>query len=173
MSTIGPVIVFSLRSWSIWIPTGFHVPRSTWEAPAEAHFFRLQGFHLLWPRIPARSARKDLSACLSRFGMVLPRPPVCNGLSLHRRGLGCSRFARRYSGNRYPLFSWGYLDVSVPPVPVPNLCVQLGTIRASPDRSLPTAPRGLSQLSHALHRLLAPRHPPYALSNLIATLPAS
>ena len=31
-------------------------------------------------------------------------------------GLGCSAFARHYSRN--PLFSSGYLDVSVPPVPL-------------------------------------------------------
>jgi hypothetical protein len=31
-----------------------------------------------------------------------------------------------------------------------------------------TAPPGLSQFAHALHRLLAPRHPPHALSSLAA-----
>ena len=27
--TIGHKVVFSLRRWSSWIPTGFHVPRGT------------------------------------------------------------------------------------------------------------------------------------------------
>ena len=31
-------------------------------------------------------------------------------------GLGFSRFARRYSGNRFAFSSWRYLDVSVPSV---------------------------------------------------------
>src|SRR5215203_1539096 len=36
-----------------------------------------------------------------------------------------------------------------------------------------TAPPGISQSSHALPRLLAPRHPPHALSSLAAlTLPS-
>ena len=73
----------------------------------------------------------------------------------------------------FVFFSREYLDVSVPPVPPAHLCVRYAVIRASPDRSLATAPRSLSQLTHALHRLLAPRHPPYALSNLIATLAPS
>lgn len=63
-----------------------------------------------------------------------------------------------------------YLDVSVPLVPVVYLCVQYTTIRRSPDQSLLTTPRSLSQLSHVLHRLLPPRHPPYTLSILITTL---
>src|SRR6476620_1411927 len=44
---------------------------------------------------------------------------------------------------------------------------QLGfPIRTSPDQSLLTAPRGSFVVRHVLHRLLAPRHPPCALSSL-------
>src|SRR5262245_5594383 len=39
-------------------------------------------------------------------------------------------------------------------------------IRRSTDRRLLTAPRGLSQFCHVLHRLLVPRHPPNALESL-------
>ena len=39
-------------------------------------------------------------------------------------------------------------------------------IRKSSGQSLVAAHRGLSQLKHVLHRLLAPRHSPCALSNL-------
>ena len=35
-----------------------------------------------------------------------------------------------------------------------------------PGSKLAAAPRGLSQLRYVLHRLLVPRHPPCALSNL-------
>lgn len=69
----------------------------------------------------------------------------------------------------FTFFSSRYLDVSVPPVPATCLCVQHIAIRRSPDQCLLTAPRSLSQLSHVLHRLLSPRHPPCTLSNLIAT----
>ncbi len=44
---------------------------------------------------------------------------------------------------------------------------QLGfPIRTPPDQSLLTAPRGSFVVRHVLHRLLAPRHPPCALSSL-------
>jgi hypothetical protein len=39
-------------------------------------------------------------------------------------------------------------------------------IRKSPDRSLLSGSPKLIAASHVLHRLLAPRHPPYALSSL-------
>src|SRR5690606_10397331 len=39
-------------------------------------------------------------------------------------------------------------------------------IRTSPDRGLLTAPRGSIGVRPVLHRLLAPRHPPCALSSL-------
>lgn len=42
--------------------------------------------------------------------------PICQALQPHHKdGLGCSLFARHYSGNA--LFSSGYLDVSVHQVP--------------------------------------------------------
>jgi hypothetical protein len=43
-------------------------------------------------------------------------------------------------------------------------------IRISADNRLLTPPRSFSQLSHVLLRLLVPRHPPYALSNLTKNL---
>ena len=39
-------------------------------------------------------------------------------------------------------------------------------IRTSPDRCLLTAPRGNFVVRHVLRRLLAPRHPPCALTSL-------
>src|SRR6478609_1748346 len=48
---------------------------------------------------------------------------------------------------------------------------QLGfPIRTPPDQSLLTAPRGSFVVRHVLHRLLAPRHPPCALSSLTIAL---
>ena len=39
-------------------------------------------------------------------------------------------------------------------------------IRKSPDQSLLTTPRSNIAVCRVLHRLLMPRHPPYALNNL-------
>lgn len=51
---------------------------------------------------------------------------------------------------------------------------QLGfPIRTPPDQSLLTAPRGSFVVRHVLHRLLAPRHPPCALSSLTIIAPVS
>ena len=47
-----------------------------------------------------------------------------------------------------------------------TLCIQVRLIRESPDQSLFDGYPGHIAAFHALHRLLAPRHPPYALSNL-------
>ena len=72
-------------------------------------------------------------------------------------------------------FSSGYLDVSVPRVRLAQLWIHctiiiwwwLGfPIRTSPGQSLfVSSPRLFADL-HVLHRLLLPRHPPYALIRL-------
>src|SRR5918996_3437513 len=72
--------------------------------------------------------------------------------------------------------SSGYLDVSIPPVPSTGpMYSDLGTsalplvgfpIRTSPDQRLLCVSPKLFAACHVLHRLLAPRHPPYALSSL-------
>jgi hypothetical protein len=77
---------------------------------------------------------------------------------------------------KYCLFSSGYLDVSVPPVPFLTLCVQARMPQYYPRRVSPfgnprlitlacSSPR-LIAAGHVLHRPLAPRHPPCALSSL-------
>ena len=66
-----------------------------------------------------------------------------------------------------------------PTLPPPALCVQAGAmghyapsgfpIRKSPDQSLVADSPGLIAGSYVLHRLLVPRHPPCALTNLATT----
>ena len=67
-----------------------------------------------------------------------------------------------------------------PPFPSPCLCVQHGDARAFPLAGFPIrkspditpahgSPR-LIAVYHVLHRLLAPRHPPYALSSLTSVI---
>src|SRR5690554_1674232 len=50
--TIGRWVVFSLWRWASWIPTGFHVPRSTRVVIDSCQTFRVRGFHPLWRAVP-------------------------------------------------------------------------------------------------------------------------
>ena len=96
-------------------------------------------------------------------------------------GLGCSHFARHYFGN-HSLFSLpqGTEMFHFPWLAPSNLWIQLEVtplfavlgfpIRTSPDqRSVDSSPE-LFAATHVLHRLLAPRHPPHALSSLLALI---
>jgi hypothetical protein len=78
------------------------VRRGTQDTAPAAHP-RLRDSHPLWSAFPNRS-----TSTYSISGS--PSTPVDTST-----GLGCSAFARHYSQN--PLFSSGYLDVSVHPVP--------------------------------------------------------
>ena len=92
------------------------------------------------------------------------------------RGLGCSHFARRYSGNHYCFLFLGILRCfSSPRSPLPPMDsaadtpILLGVgfpIQRSPDQSLFSGSPKLIAAYHVFHRLLTPRHPPYALSSL-------
>ena len=94
-------------------------------------------------------------------------------------GLGCSPFARRYSGNRvFFLFlevlrcfsslgsrraTYGFSDgrLGITPAGFPHS----GILGSKPACGSPR----LIAASHALRRFLAPRHPPFALSSLTTT----
>ncbi len=109
--TIGLGVVFSLRPWSAWIPTGFPVSRSTWDTSRVRSRFRVRGYHSLWRDFP------DASATHPQSHIEVPQPhffPL-----REKNGLDCSRFVRHYSGNLGDFFSSGYLDVSLPPVSLP------------------------------------------------------
>ena len=121
--------------------------------------FRLQGFHLLWPTFPGSSA-------IDRCHVMESYNPDAAETDI---GLGLFLFARRYSGNH---FCFLFLQVlrcfTSPGLPsLRNTSYEVGCpIRRSADIRLFTPPRSFSQLNHVLRRLLVPRHPPYALSNL-------
>jgi hypothetical protein len=55
----------------------------------------------------------------------------------------------------------------------PYLCIQYGLIRESQDQILFVRYPTLFADFHALHRLLMPRHPPYALSSLTTYIQSS
>ncbi len=110
--------VFSLGRWTSLLPTGLACPVVLKVSSRSPVTFAYEGV--------TRSARAFQHIRLAT-GLVTPwafgsrprralQPPPCNGHRLsHRMSLGCSPFARHYSGN--DLFSWRYLDVSVPSVP--------------------------------------------------------
>ena len=129
-----------------------------------------------------------LSISLTRLSLSLAGFPktvlLSNRLTLLRSitpacthaGLGSFHFARRYSGNRmFSFSSSGYLDVSVPRVPsawlwihhtVTEVCsARFPHSEISGSKDICSSPL-LIAAYHVLHRLLVPRHPPYALSCL-------
>ena len=131
---------------------------------------RLRGCHPLWPIVPDRSTTVpiDNSPALNRTG---PATPPCK-----HDGLGCSAFARRYWRNHCCFlflrvlrwftspgcllppygFRWRSSGISLSGLPHSEI---LGSkpVCGSPK---------LFAAYHVLHRLLAPRHSPYALSSL-------
>ena len=119
---IGRRVVLSLGGWTPHVRSGFHEPEPTQGLTSS----RLQGFHLLRPRIPTRS-------------IVLLADP----LSL----------AATY-GVSVDILSSGYLDVSVPRVRFVHLCIQytmtqLGRVAPFGNPRIAArlpAPLGLSQV---------------------------
>ena len=141
--SIGHQVVFSLGRWASLLPTGFLVSHGTLLQIASRPF-RLQGFYLVSPGFPRRFVY---------FRSCFPLPQnISASLS------GSYPFARHYSGNRwFTFFSSGYLDGSVPRVPLlytmcscrhsrPLLRVR-SRIRIPADRCLFATPRSFSQLT--------------------------
>ena len=96
-------------------------------------------------------------------------------------GFGCSRFARHYYG-KHSLFSFpeGTEMFHFPSFAPAALCIQAEVpqlfaavgfpIRTSSDQRLVGNSPKLFAATHVLHRLSKPRHPPYALSSLLASI---
>ena len=132
------------------------------------HRFKIRDFHSLWCDFPDTSP--------SNFPLMVVLQPQ------HARILVWASLRSLAATCRISidLFSWRYLDVSVPPVRshrlVSHLCVLIVSNQwVAPFRNLRieaclTAPRSLSQFNHVFHRLLLPRYPPYALSSFILVL---
>src|SRR5919199_5060636 len=91
-------------------------------------------------------------------------------------GLGCSAFARRYWRNHYCfLFLWVLRWFTSPRCPRPAYGFGGGSFGINqkgfphsdiPGSKLVCSSPGLIAAYRVLHRLLAPRHSPYALSSL-------
>ncbi len=125
--------------------------------------FRLRGCHPLWPAFPRRSAILRLS---SRYDLTLQ--PLYGS---KRTGLGFSHFARHYFGNI--LFSSGYLDVSVPPVPSITLFGSCNCDRGSLCRVSPFGHPGIgarSQLPQAFRSVPRPSSALSAKASSVSSL---
>ncbi len=89
--TIGLPILFSLAGWTPRILTGLHVTRHTQEKPSHHDALPVRDSHPLRSDFPDGSGYGHDALTVT----LLPRRGRNN------YGLGCSLFARHYSGNRY------------------------------------------------------------------------
>ena len=168
--TIGRQRVFSLGEWSPQFPTRLHVSGGTQDTASSPVHFRLHGSHILWPRFPAGSPNV-------RFGnstyAVLQPPTVNNWVWAVPISLAAT------FGISVIYFPSGTEMVHFPELAHTGLCIQPAVTGVHPvgfphsdiPGSKPAcgSPR-LFAACHVLHRLLAPRHPPYALSSLTIKL---
>ncbi len=168
--TIGRQRVFSLGEWSPQLPTRLHVSRGTQDAASSPIRFRLQGSHLLWPSVPAGSPNDRIG---NSTHAVLQPPCVNTWVWAVPISLAAT------FGISVISFPPGTEMVHFPGLAHTDLCIQsagTGVHPAGfPHSEIPGSkpacgsPR-LIAACHVLHRLLAPRHPPYALSSLIIKL---
>jgi hypothetical protein len=146
--------------------------------------FRLQGCYLLWPYFPESSA--NYWFCNSLIGLAPDQMCPTTPLWQRRKALAPQWFGLipvRSPLLRDSLFTFsssGYLDVSIHPVPSTGpMYSDLGTsalplvgfpIRTPPDQWMFGSFPGIFAAYRVLRRLLAPRHPPYALISLVLML---
>ena len=141
-------------------PQGFTCPVVLGCLVKKIHTFRIQDYHPLWSAFPCRSAIYEFCNSSDELQSIHTRsrnPLYATLADLHIQGLGSSRFARRYYGNRSYFLLLKVLrcfnsprsprtpmnsvhDDSVLPEPG-------SPIRTPPDQSLLAAPRRLSQLA--------------------------
>ena len=126
---------------------------------------RIRDCHPLRFRFPSDSAGK--SFCNSV--LMAPRPRRAEALRFR-----LSSFSLAATGEvEFSFLSCGYLDVSVDRVGLMYLWIGYMIIRESRDQRLLDGFPELIAAFHALHRLLAPRHPPHALSSLTTMIVGS
>ena len=142
--------------------------------------FRLQDFHLLWFHFPEDSANAAVSYSPTsmQFGQQAPHNTAGTTVASFTvpSGLGSSRFARHYSGNRSYFFFLGVLRYFNSPRSLCRAYVFSAEFHRITDGELPHSEIAGSKVvstypaliagNHVLHRLPVPRHPPHALSNL-------
>ena len=130
--------------------------------PAAVLRFRVRGFHPLWLAFPKPFCYPLTHLCSPNPGSKLPVCPLSLSLA------ATQEIDVSFSSS-------GYLDVSVPRVPFIHLCIQCMMTEVFSARfphseidgsmDICSSP-SLIAAYHVFHRLLVPRHPPYALSIL-------
>ena len=117
--TIGRRVVFSLRRWSSWIPTGFHVSCGTRVLLAGAGSFAYRAVTVFGRPFQGRSARHRLDNPLAVVPDCLRSPTT----PVQQRQHACTelvwavpRSLAATGGIAFAFLSSGYLDVSVPRV---------------------------------------------------------
>ena len=146
----------------------------------EAAHFRVRGLYPLWRRFPPSSASASLCNFPTRRQTDHDEPynPRTTTTAVyHTARVWALPFSLATTqGVEVSFLSSGYLDVSVPQLASTCPMDSDRSTRALPrvsflirrsrdQRSVSTSP-GLIAAAHVLHRLLAPRHPPCALSLL-------
>jgi hypothetical protein len=168
--TIGRQRVFSLGEWSPQFPTRLHVSGGTQDTASSPVCFLLRDSHTLWSRFPAGSH----SIRIGNSTHAVLQPP---NASIWVWAIPISLAAT--IGISVIYFPPGTEMVHFPGLAHTRLCIQravtgvypVGFLHSEIPGSKPAcgSPR-LIAACHVLHRLLAPRHPPYALSSLIIKL---
>ena len=142
---IGHQVVFSLMRWSSHIHTGFHVSCATLDT---RHLKSISSTRLSLCIVQL----SRLCSTINSLNYAGPNP-----FEINFSGLGSFAFAHHYLRNRlFTFFSSGYLDVSVPRVPLLHTIYSYADtsalpevsflIRKSTGQSLFAAHRSLSQL---------------------------
>ncbi len=170
--TIGRQGVFSLGRWSSRIPTGFPVPRGT-QGPSrrDAGFgyraFTVYGgpfqttsptgilYHSVWDALQPRRASAR------RFGLFPVRSPLLRESRLLSSPQGTKMFQFPWCAPVHPMDSGGGTGPRQTGG-LPHSGIPGSTLAYSSPRLIGVRP--------ALHRLLAPRHPPCALTSFSSTL---
>jgi hypothetical protein len=146
------------------------VSRGTQDTASSLVCFRLRDFHTLWCRFPAASPNIQIG---NSTHAVLQPPSASTWVWAIPISLAAT------FGISVIYFPAGTEMVHFPALAHTGLCIQpavtgvhpAGFLHSDIPGSKPAcgSPR-LIAACHVLHRLLAPRHPPYALSSLIIKL---
>ena len=137
---------------------------------SEPAIFRLPGSHRLWPIVPDRSTRRLVSDSPAsrpdrpynpgvqarRFGLFRVRSPLLTESLLFSFPAGTEMVHFPALSSTAYVFSRRYPGIT--PGGFPHSDISGSTLVCSSPK--------LIAACHVLHRLLAPRHPPYALSSL-------
>ena len=148
---------------------------------SEAVQFRLRGRYPLRREVPCTSPTTQLCNSPIRRQTIKTalQPSYDNGCRLsHRKKFGLIPFrSPLLRESRFLSFPLGTKMFQFPSLPLRALCIQAGVhaalpavgfpIRKSRGQRLVSTSPGLIAATHVLRRLLAPRHPPCALSLLI------